>query len=666
MVIALAGNPNSGKTALFNKLTGKNQRVGNFPGVTVCRKEGYLQGYRGVTVVDLPGVYSLSPYSKEETVTQDFLIYEKPDCIINVIDATDIERSLYLSLQLCEMNAPVVIAVNMIDEINANGGKIDTESLEKLIGVRAVQVSAIKNIGIEKLAAAAVNATVEKKGRAYRNFFSGDSSSTVRAIEDYIDEYAEREGVPARFAAVRLAQGDLEIAEKLKISPTAAKAIKNLVHSMELSCNADAKTVIAQNRYKFIESVCNKTVVSPKRSRHHARSMKIDNFLLHDKLAIPFFLLTMLAVFWISFGSIGAKLSDVLYNTIATAGSKLSHIFEMLNIEPVICSLVLDGIIGGVGAVVSFIPTVLLLFFLLSLLEDSGYMARVAFIADKLMQKIGLTGRSFVPMLVGLGCSVPAVMSTRTLTGYRERRLAVLLIPFISCSAKLPVYSLFISSFFAEFRVVIIFSLYIVGIVLGVVGALLLKDCVMAGESVHFMMTLPDYRLPGFKNTLHLLKGKCKDFISRAFSVVLICSVTIWFLQSFDVSLNYTCNNENSILAYIGNKISPAFLWSGFNDWRACAALVTGVGAKETVISTLTVLSGGVVDGIKEIFTPLSAVSFMVFTLLYTPCIATINTVRIELGRRWALFLMLYQTFVAWLCSAVVYTVGGYLIKILL
>jgi len=667
MVFALAGNQNSGKTTLFNQLTGSNQHVGNFPGVTVERKEGEIRGHKGITVVDLPGIYSLSPYSNEEIVTRDFITKQRPDGIINIVDASNIERNLYLSLQLISLNIPMVIALNMMDEVRANGGTIRIEQMQAELGVPVIPISASRNEGVDELIEIAIRTFEDKQKPSRVDFCSGPVHRTIHAITHLVEDHAERAGVSAHFAATKIAEGDQPIIEDLKLSDNEIETIEHSVKEMETELDTDRKAAIADMRYSFIDKLVADTVVKPEVSRQHQRSINIDSILTNKYLAIPIFLGIMALVFWLTFGVIGSFLSRLLGSGISLLGDTVQSVLTSAGVNPVVISLVVNGVFAGVGSVLSFVPTIVVLFFFLSLLEDSGYMARVAFVMDKLLRKIGLSGRSFVPMLIGFGCTVPAVMSARTLSSERDRKMTILLVPFMSCSAKLPIYGIFSMAFFPEHAALVMISLYVLGMAAAIITGLILKVTAFRGKPVPFIMELPNYRFPSLKTVVLLLWGKTKDFLTRAFTVIFVASLIIWFLQTFDIRMNVVADSADSMLAAIGRLIAPVFAPIGFADWRASTALLTGFAAKEAVISTLAVLTGAGTSvlpaALTMIFTPLSAYSFLVFTLLYTPCVAAVSAISREMHSRWiAVGLVVYQTAIAWFLAFVVYQVGSLII----
>lgn len=663
MIFALAGNQNCGKTTLFNQLTGSNQHVGNFPGVTVEHKEGTVRGHKDITLVDLPGIYSLSPYTVEEVVTRDFLLQHNPDVIINIIDATNIERNLYLSIQLMDLNIPMVIALNMMDEVRSNGGTIKTKQMQKELGVPVIPIAAAKNEGVAELMEIAIRTAQEKQKPKRHDFCSGAVHRALHSIALLVEDHAQRINIPPKFAATKLAEGDSLMLESLGLSFNEAHTVEHTLAEMEDEVDTDRKAAIADMRYSFIDALCSDTVVKPRESKQHKRSVRIDHILTHRYLAIPMFLLIMLVIFWLTFGVVGSFLSDLLAGFLDGITLAASDFLLAYGLNPVVHSLVIDGVFAGVGSVISFIPTIVVLFFFLSILEDSGYMARVAFVMDKLLRKIGLSGRSFVPMLIGFGCSVPAIMATRTLSSERDRTMTIMLTPFMSCSAKLPIYGVFTMAFFAEYRALVMLALYVLGMAVGIVSGLILKKAVFSGNPVPFVMELPNYRLPSVKNVLLLLWDKAKDFLTKAFTVIFIATIIIWFFQTFDTRLNVVTHNSESMLADIGRFITPFFVPLGFGDWRAVTALLTGFTAKETVVSTLAVLTGANMGNIgvvlQSVFTPWSAFVFLVFTLLYTPCVAAISTVRREMRSGWsALVIALYQCTVAWLTAFIIYHLG--------
>lgn len=667
MIFALAGNQNCGKTTLFNQLTGSNQHVGNFPGVTVERKDGFIRGHKDVTVVDLPGIYSLSPYTNEEIVTRDFLLQKHPDGIINIVDATNIERNLYLSMQLIELNIPMVIALNMMDEVRANGGTIKIAQLQQELGVPVVPISASKNEGINELIEKAILTAETKLQPKRQDFCSGAVHRAIHSIAHLIEDHAERIRVPSRFAATKLVEGDEPMLQALQLSENEQDMINHSVTEMEQELGTDREAALADMRYTFIGKLCADSVVKSGISKEHLRSIKIDNFLTHKYFGIPIFLMIMMLIFWLTFGVIGNFLSNLLSTGIDALTNVISAGLTAYGINPVVHSLVINGVFAGVGSVLSFLPTIVVLFFFLSILEDSGYMARVAFVMDKLLRKIGLSGRSFVPMLIGFGCSVPAIMATRTLSSERDRKMTILLTPFMSCSAKLPIYAMFTMAFFPKYSALVMIILYILGIVIGIISGLILKGTAFRGNPVPFVMELPNYRFPSIKSVGLLIWDKAKDFLVRAFTVIFIATIIIWFLQSFDTRLNVVASGANSMLAEIGKLVAPIFAPLGFNDWRASTALITGFTAKEAVVSTFAVLTGtsnaNLTAALAQLFTPLTACSFLAFTLLYTPCVAAINAVKHEMNSvKSAVMVVLYQTGIAWVVGFIVYQVGRLLV----
>jgi len=663
MVFALAGNQNSGKTTLFNQLTGSNQHVGNFPGVTVARKDGVIRGRKEVSVIDLPGIYSLAPYSSEEIVTRDYIIKNRPDGIINIVDAGNLERNLYLSLQLIQLNIPMVIALNMMDEVRANGGTIKISKMVEELGVPVVPISASRNEGVDELIEVAVRMVEEHRFPKRVDFCSGVVHRTIHSITHLVEDHADRIGVPAKFAATKLVEGDLPILEELNLTENEKETIEHTIREMETELDTDRKAAIADMRYTFIDKLIADTVVKPEVSIQHRRSMQIDNVLTHKYLALPIFLGILGLIFWLTFSVIGGFLSHLLGQGITLTEAAVRSGLTGIGVNPVVISLIVNGVIAGVGSVFAFVPTIVVLFFFLSLLEDSGYMARVAFVMDKLLRKIGLSGRSFVPMMIGFGCSVPAIMSARTLSSERDRKMTILLVPFMSCSAKLPIYGIFSMAFFPHHTALVMIALYLLGMAVAVLSGLVLKVTTFRGNPVPFVMELPNYRMPSAKSVLMLLWDKTRDFISRAFTVIFIASLVIWFLQTFNIRLNVVQNSADSMLAWIGRFIAPVFSPLGFGDWRASTALLTGFMAKEAVISTFAVLTGtgtaALPAALSAMFTPLAGFAFLVFTLLYTPCIAAIATVRREMNSRWIAYgMVLYQTGIAWIVAFAVYRIG--------
>ncbi len=662
--LALAGNQNCGKTTLFNALTGSNQHVGNFPGVTVEKKEGQILHHKDISLVDLPGIYSLSPYTSEEIVTRDFILKEHPKGIINIVDATNIERNLYLSLQLMELGIPMVIALNMMDEVRASGNHIDVKCLSQHLGVPVVPISASKGEGISELLKQVVE-MVEKQEKPQRlDFCTGPVHRAIHSIAHIVEDHAERAGYPVRFAATKLVEGDQPMVEALKISENEVHIIDHIVQEMEGELGTDREAALADMRYTYIEGVCAECVFKHQETLEQVRSEKIDRILTHKYFGIPIFLGIMLVVFYLTFSVLGAPMQDFLGAAIDSGVAALSTFLTDVGVSPWLHSLLIDGVCAGVGSVLSFLPIIVLLFFFLSLLEDSGYMARVAFVMDKLLRKIGLSGRSFVPMLIGFGCSVPAIMATRTLSSDRDRKMTIVLTPFMSCSAKLPIYGMITAAFFPHHAALVMISLYVTGIVVAILSGLLLKNTIFQGDPVPFVMELPAYRMPSAQSVLLHMWEKAKDFLRKAFTIIFMASLAIWFLQSFDWSFNMVADSANSILASIGSLIAPLFAPLGFNDWRASTALITGFTAKESVVSTLTILTGAANDAqlsaiLQTIFTPLSAISFLAFTILYMPCVAAFAATRREIGSmKGAVLTAAYQTGAAYLVAMAIYQIG--------
>ena len=660
MIFALVGNQNCGKTTLFNQLTGSNQHVGNFPGVTVERKSGTARSHKDCTIVDLPGIYAFRPYTDEEIVTRDFILDEKPDGIINIIDATNIERNLYLTLQLMELQTPMVLALNMMDEVRGNGGSVDVEALSQALGIPVVPISAVKNEGVQELMDTAVQTAKQRHLTQVTDFCPfGPVHRCIHAVCHMIEDHAKETGLPVRFAATKLIENDPILREKLQVHDNELEAMEHAVDQMEAECGLDRNAALADMRYTFIEDVCAKTVVKCQESREHRRSERIDRVLTGKYSAIPVFLLVMMAIFYLTFNVIGKVLSDWLAMGIDWLTGVVDLGLTAYGINPVVHSLIVDGIFTGVGTVLSFLPIIVTLFFFLSILEDTSYMARVAFVMDQLLRKIGLSGRSIVPMLIGFGCSVPAIMATRTLSSERDRKMTILLTPFMSCSAKIPIYGVFSAAFFPRHAALVMIGLYVTGILVGILAAMVLDQTAFRGNPVPFVMELPNYRFPSLKSVLLLMWDKAKDFLERAFTVIFVATIVIWFLQTFDTRLNVVTDQTESLLAMIGALIAPIFTPLGFGDWRAATALISGFIAKESVVSTLGVLLGSASDvgaALGTMFAPVTAVSFLVFTLLYTPCVAAITAVRRELGSGWkAAGVALLQCCVAWLTSFVVY-----------
>ena len=660
LTYALVGNQNCGKTTLFNQLTGSNQHVGNFPGVTVDRKDGPIKGYKNTLVTDLPGIYSMSPYSNEEIVSRNFVLDDKPEAIINIVDATNIERNLYLTMQLLEMNIPMVVALNMMDEVTGNGGTIDVNGMESMLGVPVVPISAAKNEGVDELIKHAIHIAKyqERPGRqdfCDENDFGGAVHRCIHSIAHLIEDHAETAGIPVRFAASKLIEGDSLILEKLNLDKNEIETLEHVVIQMEKERGLDRSAAIADMRFSFIEKVCEKTVVKPKESKERLRSEKIDRILTGKYTAIPCFIAIMAAVFILTFNVIGAGLQKLLEMGIDALTVAVDKGLSAAGVNLALHSLVIDGIFAGVGSVLSFLPIIVTLFFFLSLMEDSGYIARVAFFMDKLLRKIGLSGRSIVPLLIGFGCTVPAVMSTRTLPSERDRKMTILLTPFMSCTAKLPIYAFFVSAFFPGKGGIVMTALYFLGIVVGILVAFIFKKTLFKGEAVPFVMELPNYRLPGIKNVAQLLWEKAKDFLQRAFTVILIATMVVWFLQSFNWHFNMVSDSSESILASVAGFIAPVFAPLGLGDWRVVTSLISGFMAKESVVSTLEILFG---SSVSTAFTTLSAVSLLVFSLLYTPCVAAIASIRRELGRKWAVLVVVWQCAIAWIAAFLVRMIG--------
>ena len=662
LTFALAGNQNSGKTTLFNRLTGANQHVGNFPGVTVDRKSGRIKNKPNTEITDLPGIYSMSPYSSEEMVTRRFILDEKPDCIINIVDATNIERNLYLTMQLMELDVPVVLALNMMDEVRGNGGAVHINELEALLGIPVVPISAAKNEGIDELIGHAMHVARYREYPTDIDFCDKSANGgavhrCLHGIMNLIGDHAETAGIPVRFAASKLVEGDGHILDALALSDNEKEMLEHIIVQMEKERGLDRVAAIADMRFSFITDICSKTVIKPKESRERERSRRIDKLLTGKFTAIPMFVLIMAAVFWLTFNVIGAWLQGILEAGIEFLVTRLDALFEVWSVNDTIRSLVIDGIFAGVGSVLSFLPIIVVLFFFLSLLEDSGYMARVAFIMDKLLRRIGLSGRSIVPMLIGFGCTVPAVMATRTLPSERDRKMTILLTPFMSCTAKLPIYAFFADAFFPDNSALVMIALYFIGIVVGIITAFVLGKSVFKGDAVPFVMELPNYRMPGFKNVMMLLWDKAKDFLERAFTIIFIASVVIWFLQTFDFRLNVVSDPENSILSTVAGVIAPVFAPLGFGNWRVCTALVAGFMAKESVVSTLSVLSAG-----SFVMPPFAVWSLLVFCLLYTPCVAAVASVKRELGGRWAAAVVAGQCVIAWVCAYITFIIAKFIL----
>ncbi len=662
MIFALVGNQNCGKTTLFNALTGSNQHVGNFPGVTVDQKMGEITDEKGCAVVDLPGIYSLRPYTQEEIVSRDFILNQKPDGMINIVDATNIERNLYLTLQLLELRIPMVLALNMMDEVRSNGGSIDVQKMSAALGIPVIPIAAAKGEGVSELVDQAI-AVARSKTLPKVTDFCADASAVHRcfpAVTHLIADHADRIGVPARFCATKLIEGGDDLADRLALDRNERELLEHCIVQMESEAGLDRNAALADMRYTFIESVVASSVVKCHESREHARSMKIDRFLTGRYTALPAFLAVMLLIFYLTFHVIGQRLSDWLAVGIDALTAAVDHALTAYGINPVVHSLIIDGIFTGVGSVLVFLPIIVTLFFFLSILEDTGYMARVAFVMDKPLRKIGLSGRSIVPMLIGFGCSVPAIMATRTVSSDRDRKMTILLTPYMSCSAKISIYAFFTAAFFPTHRALVMISLYLLGILIGIAAALIMNWSTFRGKPVPFVMELPNYRLPSLKSVALLLWEKAKDFLQRAFTVIFLATIIIWFLQSFDIRLNVVADSADSLLALIGRWIAPVFAPLGFADWRCATSLISGFIAKESVVSTLEVLLGGA--PLFTMFTNRSAASFLVFTLLYTPCIAAVATIRREFGSTLkTIGIVLMQCCVAWIAASVVYALIGIL-----
>ena len=660
LTYALVGNQNCGKTTLFNQLTGSNQHVGNFPGVTVDRKTGSIKGHPNTEITDLPGIYSMSPYSSEEIVSRNFVMNEKPKAIINIVDATNIERNLYLTMQLLEMDIPMVVALNMMDEVTGNQGSIDVNAMEALLGVPVIPISAAKNEGVDELVRHALHIAKYQERPLRQDFcdkndHDGAVHRCIHGVMHLIEDHAGQADIPPRFAATKVIEGDPLILKQLKLDENETETLEHIVRQMETERQLDRSAAIADMRFDFIERLCEHTVVKPKQSRERVRSEKIDRILTGKYTAIPCFIGIMVLVFYLTFNVIGEWLQEILEMGINQLSAVVDRALTVANVNSAIHSLVIDGIFTGVGSVLSFLPVIVTLFFFLSLMEDSGYIARVAFVMDKLLRKIGLSGRSIVPMLIGFGCTVPAVMATRTLTSERDRKMTILLTPFMSCTAKLPIYSFFVSVFFPKKGGLIMAGLYLLGILVGILAAFLYNSTLFKGEPVPFVMELPNYRLPGAKNVMQLLWEKAKDFLQRAFSVILIATIVVWFLQSFDLHLNMIEDSSASILAAVSGLLRPLFAPLGLGDWRICTSLISGFMAKESVVSTLEVLFGG---NIGTVLSPLAAASLLVFSLLYTPCVAAIASVKRELGGKWAAGVVVWQCVVAWVAALIVHLIG--------
>lgn len=662
LTFALAGNQNCGKTTLFNELTGSNQHVGNFPGVTVDRKSGSIKGYPETEVTDLPGIYSLSPYTSEEVVSREFILREHPTCIINIVDATNIERNLYLTMQLMELDIPMVLALNMMDEVRGNGGAVHINEMETMLGIPVVPITASKGEGVEELVRHGVHIAKYQEAPGRKDFcdkndHGGAVHRCLHSIMHLIEDHAKAAEIPLRFAASKLVEGDPLIRKDLALTQNEEKMIEHIIIQMEEERGLDQAAAIADMRFSFIKKVCDQTVTKPRESKEHQRSRNIDRILTGKYTAIPAFIVIMALVFYLTFNVIGAWLQTLLETGIEALTAMADGALAAWGVNPVLHSLIIDGIFNGVGSVLSFVPIIVVLFFFLSMLEDSGYMARVAFVMDKLLRKIGLSGRSIVPMLIGFGCSVPSVMASRTLPSARDRKMTIILTPFMSCTAKLPIYGFFTAAFFPGHGGLVMVGLYFTGIIVGILVALISKSTLFKGNAVPFVMELPNYRMPGAKNVGHLLWDKAKDFLRRAFTVIFLATIVVWFLQTFDFHLNVVADSHNSILANIAGFISPVFAPLGFGDWRITTALIAGFIAKESVVSTLSVLFGNTA-ALLTAFTPLAALTILVFCLLYTPCVAAIAAIRRELGGKWALAIVIGQCAIAWVCALIVHFLG--------
>lgn len=665
LTFALVGNQNCGKTTLFNQLTGSNQHVGNFPGVTVDRKDGEIKGYSNTCITDLPGIYSMSPYSSEEIVTREFLLQDKPKGIINIVDATNIERNLYLTMQLMELNIPMVVALNMMDEMRVNGGSVLVNELEAFLGVPVIPISAAKGEGIEELVSHAIHVAKYQEGPKVVDFCSANGTKQesavhrcIHAIMHLIEDHANKAGIPVRFAAGKLAENDKLVLDKLSLSQNEKETLEHINLQMEEESGMDRAAAIASMRFAYIKRACQQTVIRPHESRERARSRRIDKILTGKYTGIPAFIAIMGLVFWLTFNVIGAFLQSLLDQGIDALTELTDKGLTAIKVNGVLHSLIIDGIFKGVGSVLSFLPIIVTLFFFLSMLEDSGYMARVAFIMDKLLRKIGLSGRSIVPMLIGFGCTVPGVMASRTLSSERDRKMTILLTPFMSCSAKLPIYAFFASAFFPGRGAIVMIALYCFGIIMGILMALFMKGTMFKGEPVPFVMELPNYRMPGAKNVAQLLWEKAKDFLQRAFTVIFVATIVIWFLQSFSIRLDLVTDSQDSILAMVAGFIAPIFKPLGFGDWRISTSLITGFMAKESVVSTLNILFGST-EKLLAVLTPVGAASLLVFCLLYTPCVAAVASVKRELGGRWAAGMVVWQCLIAWVAAFAVYMIAG-------
>ena len=665
LTYALVGNQNCGKTTLFNQLTGSNQHVGNFPGVTVDRKDGSVKGYPNTNITDLPGIYSMSPYSSEEIVSRNFVLNEHPKAIINIVDATNIERNLYLTMQLLEMDIPMVVALNMMDEVTGNHGSIDVNTIEGMLGVPVIPISAAKNEGVDELVKHALHIAKYQEHPLRQDFcdkqdHGGAVHRCIHGIMSLISDHADKAGYPERFAASKVVEGDSLVLKHLELEQNEKEMIEHIIVQMEEECGMDRASAIADMRFAYIEDVCKNTVVKPRESKERIRSQKIDKLLTGKYTGIPMFIAIMGLVFYLTFNVIGAALSNVLDILITFVTNGVDNLLTAMNVNSVLHALIIDGIFNGVGSVLSFLPIIVTLFFFLSILEDSGYMARVAFIMDKLLRKLGLSGRSIVPMLIGFGCSVPGVMASRTLSSERDRRMTVLLTPFMSCSAKVPIYAFFSAAFFPHYAALVMIGMYFIGIIVGIIMAFIFKKTLFKGEPVPFVMELPNYRMPGAKNVVHLLWEKAKDFLQKAFSIIFIATILIWFMQNFDIRLNVVADSRQSILAVLAGMITPLFKPLGFGDWRLVTAILTGVMAKESVVSTISILFGSTIEMVSVI-SAAGAMSFLVFCLLYTPCVAAIASVKKELGGKWAAYVVVIQCVVAWIAALITYIIAGIL-----
>ena len=665
LTFALVGNQNCGKTTLFNQLTGSNQHVGNFPGVTVDCKSGMIKGHENTSVTDLPGIYSMSPYSSEEIVSRNFVLNEKPKAIINIVDATNIERNMYLTMQLLEMDVPMVLALNMMDEVVGNSGSIDINGMENMLGIPVIPISAAKNEGVDELIRHALHIAEyqekpERTDYCDENDFGGAVHRCIHAVIHLIEDHAKRADIPVRFAASKIIEGDPLILKLLQLDENEKEMLEHIVLQLENERGLDRSAAIADMRFTFIEKICEANVVKPKASKERIRSQKIDKLLTGKYTGIPMFIAIMGLVFYLTFNVIGAALSNVLDILITFVTNGVDNLLTAMNVNSVLHALIIDGIFNGVGSVLSFLPIIVTLFFFLSILEDSGYMARVAFIMDKLLRKLGLSGRSIVPMLIGFGCSVPGVMASRTLSSERDRRMTVLLTPFMSCSAKVPIYAFFSAAFFPHYAALVMIGMYFIGIIVGIIMAFIFKKTLFKGEPVPFVMELPNYRMPGAKNVVHLLWEKAKDFLQKAFSIIFIATILIWFMQNFDIRLNVVADSRQSILAVLAGMITPLFKPLGFGDWRLVTAILTGVMAKESVVSTISILFGSTIEMVSVI-SAAGAMSFLVFCLLYTPCVAAIASVKKELGGKWAAYVVVIQCVVAWIAALITYIIAGIL-----